>query len=157
MNEKNKIIISLVVVFCCIGVAWYLFSVPSTGGTNNNRVEQRLDDTAREQQKAGDSLAEVRRGLDDSAASIERIDNGLANDTERTGAIQGRIADAAASADSITERNCRIADKLTDAESRNAEATAAIDDAARAIGDCSELNRSSAEILRRYTGRNTGK
>ena len=156
MNEKNKIIIGIVAALCCIGIAWYLFSIPSTAGTNDNRIEQRLDDTAREQQKAGDSLAEIRRGIDDSAASVERIDNGLADDTERTGAIQGRIADATASADSITERNRRITDKLTDAESRNAEAAAAIDDAARAIGDCSELNRSSAEIFRRYTGRNTG-
>ena len=50
-----------------------------------------------------------------------------------------------------------ITDKLADAESRNAEAAAAIDDAARAISDCSQLNRDSAEIFRRYAGRNTGK
>lgn len=157
VNEKNKIIISLAAVLCCIGIAWYLFSIPSTGGTNNNRVEQRLDDTAREQQKAGDSLAEVRRGIDDSAASVDRIDSGIADDAERAGTIQDRTADAEASADSIAERNERITDELADAESRNAEAAAAIDDATRAISDCSQLNRDSAEIFRRYAGRNTGK
>ena len=157
MNEKNKIIISLAAVLCCIGIAWYLFSIPSTAGTNDNRIEQRLDDTAREQQKAGDSLAEIRRGIDDSTASVDRIDSGIADDAERAGTIQDRTADAEASADSIAGRNERITDELADAESRNAEAAAAIDDAARAISDCSQLNRGSTEILGRYTDRNTTK
>lgn len=157
MNERTKIILFIAGCLLCAGFAWYIFSIPSTGTTNSDRVEQRLDDTAREQQKAGDSLTEVCRGIDDSATSVDRIDSGIADDAERAGTIKDRTADAETSANSIAERNERITDELADAESRNAEAAAAVDDAARAISDCIQLNRSSTEIFKRYAGRNTGK
>ena len=161
MNEKTLLFIryagyALLVIGMAISL-WLLFRDIRTGTEPDYRVHERLEDTAREQQKAGDSLAEIRRGLDDSEASVERIDDGITDDTERAGTIQDRTADAAASVDSIAERNSRVADKLADAEIRNAEAAAAIDDAARAISDCSQLNRGSTEILGRYTDRNTTK
>ena len=77
MNAKQKIILACVAGLLCIGVAWYLFSVPSTDPTDSSRVEKRLDDTAREQQKAADSIEAVSRGLEDSTDRVADIDAGL--------------------------------------------------------------------------------
>ena len=159
MNERTKIILFILLLAVCFVLALPGISLASPAQEQQivTVSEQRLDDTAREQQKAGDSLAEVCRGIDDSATSVDRIDSGIADDAERAGTIKDRTADAEASANSIAERNERITDELADAESRNAETAAAVDDAARAINDCIQLNRSSTEIFKRYAGRNTGK
>ena len=150
MNAKQKIILACVAGLLCIGVAWYLFSVPSTGPTDSSRVEKRLDDTAREQQKAADSIEAVSRGLEDSTDRAADIDAGLGQDQGRVESIQDRNAELETGIDSITERNRTALERLDEAEAGNEDAARSVADAAAAVDSCGELARRSAEILGRY-------
>lgn len=67
MDAKQKIILACLVGLLCAGVAWYLFSVPSTGPTDSYRVEDGFDRTAREQQTA----AAVASGRELTRRSVE--------------------------------------------------------------------------------------
>ena len=138
MDAKQKVILACLVGLLCAGVAWYLFSVPGTGPTDSYHVEDGFDRTAREQQKATDSIDAVSRGLEESTGCATDIGTSIEADQRR--------------ADSITERNRAALERLGEAEARNADAAAAVADAAAAVTSGRELTRRSAEILGRYQG-----
>ena len=142
MNEKHKIIIYFIAAILGAAAVWHLFSDTSSRPDAGYRINRRLDDTAREQQRAADGIAEIGRSIADSQERAERIERELANSQERAGTIQGRIEDAA--------------DGIESAARRNAEVEEAIDSAAGEINKCIKLNRSSAEIFERYARGNFG-
>lgn len=152
MNAKQKIILACLAGLLSAGVAWYLFSVPSTGPTDSSRVEKRLDDTAREQQKAADSIEAVSRGLEDSTDRAADVDAGLGQDQGRVESIQDRNAELGAGLDRLAERNSVALERLDEAETGNQDAERSVADAAAAVDSCRELARRSAEILGRYQG-----
>ena len=143
MDAKQKIILACLVGLLCAGVAWYLFSVPSTGPTDSYHVEDGFDRTAAEQQKAADSIDAVSRGLEESTGCATDIGTGIEADQRRADSIQSRNAEIETGIDSITERNRAALERLGEAEARNT-------DAAAAVVSCGELARRSAEILGRY-------
>lgn len=145
MDAKQKIILACLAGLLCTGAAWYLFSVPSTGTTDSYHVEDGFDRTAREQQKAADSIDAVSRGLEESTGCAADIGTGIERDQGRAESIQSRNAELETGIDSITERNSSALERLGEAEARNA-------DAAAAVADGRELTRRSAEILGRYQG-----
>ena len=104
MDAKQKIILACLVGLLCAGVAWYLFSVPSTGPTDSYHVEDGFDRTAREQQKATDSIDAVSRGLEESTGCATDIGTGIEADQRRADSIQSRNAEIETGIDSITER-----------------------------------------------------
>ena len=152
MDAKQKIILACLVGLLCAGVAWYLFSVPSTGTTDSYHVEDGFDRTAAEQQKAADSIDAVSRGLEESKGCATDIGTGIEADQRRADSIQSRNAEIETGIDSITERNSTALERLGEAEARNADAAAAVADAAAAVTSGRELTRRSAEILGRYQG-----
>lgn len=152
MDAKQKIILVCLAGLLCVGVAWYLFSVPSTGPTDSYRVEDGFDRTAREQQKAADSIDAVSRGLEESTDRASDIGAGIERDQGRAESIQSRNTELEAGIDSITERNSTALERLGEAEARNADAAAAVADAAAAVESGRELTCRSAEILGRYQG-----
>ena len=151
MNERTKIILFAVGCLLCAGLAWYLFSVPSTGTTDDSRVEKRLDDTDREQQAAAESIGAVSDGLDRSTESAGDIADGLERSENHADSIASRNADAAASADRIAAGNESLAERIESAERADAAAAESVADAKNQIDICRKLNSSSAEIIRRYT------
>ena len=122
MNEKTKLILLAVCAVFCACLAWYLFSVPSTGTTDDSRVEKRLDDVDREQRAAEESIRAVSNGLDESADS----------------------------AGSIAAGNESLADRIESAERADEDAAGSVAEAERQINICRSINRRSAEILGRY-------
>ena len=150
MNERTKIILFAVGCLLCAGLAWYLFSVPGTGPTDSYHVEDGFDRTAREQQKATDSIDAVSRGLEESTGCATDIGTSIEADQRRADSIQSRNAELETGIDSITERNRAALERLGEAEARNADAAAAAADAAAAVESGRELTRRSAEILGRY-------
>ena len=152
MDAKQKIILACLAGLLCAGVAWYLFSVPSTGTTDSYHVEDGFDRTAREQQEAADSIDAVSRGLEESTGRASDIGTGIETDQRRAESIQSRNAELETGIDRIAERNRAALERLGEAEARNADATAAAADAAAAVASGRELTRRSAEILERYQG-----
>lgn len=150
MDAKQKIILACAAVLLCAGVAWYLFSVPSTGSTDDRRVEKRLDDTAREQQKAADSIRDVSEGIDASADSAGDIADGIERSTEHAENIERKHDSAAESAERIAAGNDSVAKRIEAAERSDREAAVAVDRAAATLEQCREFNRSSSEIFGRY-------
>lgn len=150
MNAKQKIILACAAVLLCAGVAWYLFSVPSTGPTDSYHVEDGFDRTAREQQKATDSIDAVSRGLEESTGCATDIGAGIERDQGRAESIQSRNAELETGIDSITERNRTALERLDEAEAGNEDAARSVADAATAVTSGRELTRRSAEILGRY-------
>ena len=150
MDAKQKIIIACIAGLLCAGVAWYLFSVPSTGPTDDSRVEKRLDDTAREQQKAADSIRDVSEGVKASTDSTGDIADGIERSAEHAENIEREHEIAADSAERIAAGNDSIEERIEAAEGADRDAAAALDRAAAAVEQCRDLNSSSAEIFGRY-------
>lgn len=145
MDAKQKIILACAAGLLCAGVAWYLFSVPSTGTTDRYLVEDGFDRIAREQQKAAASIDAVSRGLEESTGRASDIDTGIETDQRRAESIQSRNTELETGIDSITERNRDALERLGEAEARNA-------DAAAAVASGRKFTRRSAEILGQYQG-----
>ena len=152
MNEKTKLILLAVCAVFCACLAWYLFSVPSTGTTDDSRVEKRLDDVDREQRAAEESIRAVSNGLDESTDSAGSIAEGIDRSESHAESIAERNADAAASAERIAAGNESLADRIESAERADEDAAGSVAEAERQINICRSINRSSAEILRRYAG-----
>ena len=125
LRGRNLFIsIAFVTVIVIAAIAWLMLRIPSGTGTNeyDNRVDERLESTQEQLDRAGESLERLERGIESG--------EGILDD------IGGRNAGAQDAAERAAE-----ADK---------DAQDAIGRAERIRDRCAELNSSSKLIIEKY-------
>ena len=84
-------------MLCCIGIivivslfCWFVFGVHNNGGADG-RIGEQLERLADEQRNAAESLERVQRGLDDSTERVADIESRVREHSEAVGRITDSV------------------------------------------------------------------
>ena len=91
-DKKTYIIIAIFVLVAGI-ICWDVFGRDNISSDRDriNEIRSDLRSVEQQQQSAIDGLAGIENGLDDSAATIGRISDGISNTTKSIATVENRI------------------------------------------------------------------